>query len=302
MLIPHSSFLINRKRMAKTSQQLKQLAAQNAAKTAKESISAHDVFDLMKDIVDTMDAQDESLLENAIETAASLDEALAERITALEEDVPEPVPVATPSVAGTVKIGTDFDVAQDGTISLYKTPSIDSFSISPSLKEVGETVTAVTPTFTLNKTMATVTINGTAATSGTAITGSWTQNTDFTLRVVDARGTEKTRTEKLTFGKKAYVGTNANELTATSANITGLASSAIKTAKNYGAFTTSAVGYIYYAIPDAWDTPTYKDSNNLTGTFNKIGTVNVTAHGVTTLYALYRTVYQIPASTTINIQ
>lgn len=288
--------------MAKTSQQLKQLAAQNAAKTAKESISAHDVFDLMKDIVDAMDAHDESLLENAIETAASLDEALAERITALEEDVPEPVPVATPSVAGTVKIGTDFDVAQDGTISLYKTPSIDSFSISPSLKEEGETVTSVTPTFTLNKTMATVTINGTAATSGTAITGSWTQNTNFTLRVVDARGTEKTQTKTLTFGKKAYIGTNTNELTATSANITGLATSAIKTAKNYGAFTTSAVGYIYYAIPDAWGTPTYKDANNLTGTFNKIGTVNVTAHGVTTLYALYRTVYQIPASTTINIQ
>ena len=288
--------------MAKTSQQLKQLAAQNAAKTAKESISAHDVFDLMKDIVDTMDAHDELLLEEAIETAASFNETLAERITALEEDVPEPVPVATPSVAGTVKIGTDFDVAQDGTISLYKTPSIDSFSISPSLKEEGETVTSVTPTFTLNKTMATVTINGTAATSGTAISGSWTQNTNFTLRVVDARGTEKTQTKTLTFGKKAYIGTNANVLTATSANITGLASSAIKTAKDYGAFTTSAVGYIYYAIPDAWDTPTYKDANNLTGTFNKVGTVNVTAHGVTTLYALYRTVYQIPASTTINIQ
>ena len=114
--------------------------------------------------------------------------------------------------------------------------------------------------------------------------------------------TKKGQTKTLTFGKKAYIGTNANVLTATSANITGLATSAIKTAKNYGAFTTSADGYIYYAIPDAWGTPTYKDANNLTGTFNKIGTVNVTAHGVTTLYALYRTVYQIPASTTINIQ
>lgn len=257
---------------------------QLAQRSEPNSISPQDVFNLQAQVIDAV-------------------KDVATSVSDLEETVEEiEIPVATPSVAGTVKIGTDFDVAQDGTISLYKTPSIDSFSISPSLREVGETVTSVTPTFTLNKTMATVTINGTAATSGTAITGSWTQNTNFTLRVVDARGTEKTQTKKLTFGKKAYIGTNANELTATSANITGLATSAIKTAKNYGEFTTSADGYIYYAIPDAWGTPTYKDANNLTGTFNKIGTVNVTAHGVTTLYALYRTVYQIPASTTINIQ
>jgi hypothetical protein len=267
-----------------TIQQLKEQAMQLAQRSEPNSISPQDVFNLQAQVIDAV-------------------KDVATSVSDLEETVEEiEIPVATPSVAGTVKIGTDFDVAQDGTISLYKTPSIGSFSISPSLKEEGETVTAVTPTFTLNKTMATVTINGTAATSGTAITGSWTQNTNFTLRVVDARGTEKTQTKTLTFGKKAYIGTNANELTATSANITGLATSAIKTAKDYGAFTTSAVGYIYYAIPDAWGTPTYKDANNLTGTFNKIGTVNVTAHGVKTLYALYRTVYQIPASTTINIQ
>lgn len=209
------------------------------------------------------------------------------------------VDVATTDKAGIVKIGDGLDVANDGTISLYKAPSIDSFSISPSLKEVGEVVTSVTPTFSFNKVMKNVKINNAAATSGTAISGSWTESTDFTLTATDGKNSVE-QAKRLVFGKKVYIGSNVNELTATVNNITGLSNNAVKTGKSYGNFTTSSRGFVYYAFPDSWGVPSYA-SGGFTYSFVKVGTVKITAHGDTADYALYRSGSIIPSSTLINI-
>lgn len=250
--------------------ELKQRATRLAASQTEDSISPHDVFDLQK-----------------------------ETLEKIEEIQPQVIDVATKTTAGIVKVGSGLEVASDGTISLYKDPSITTYSINPSLKEEGETVTSVTPTFTFNKTMSDVKINNTAAVSGTAISGSWTENTDFTLTATD--GTKNVSLKKtLVFGKRIYIGSNENELTATVTNIKSLGDGEIKTNKSYGNYTTTSRGYVYFALPNSWGAPGYT-YGGAPYSFTKVGTVNVTAHGVTTSYALYRSGAIIPSSTTINI-
>ena len=48
--------------------------------------------------------------------------------------------IATADKAGIVKPGGDFDITEDGTISLYKAMGINSFTVSPSQAERGSTV------------------------------------------------------------------------------------------------------------------------------------------------------------------
>lgn len=52
--------------------------------------------------------------------------------------------IATADKAGIVKPGGDFDITEDGTISLYKAMGINSFTVSPSQAERGSTVADVT--------------------------------------------------------------------------------------------------------------------------------------------------------------
>lgn len=253
-----------------TISELKQRATRLAASQTEDSISPHDVFDLQR-----------------------------ETLEKIEDITPQVIEPATKTKAGIVKVGSGLEVAADGTISLYTTPKIDSFSISPSLKEEGETVTSVVPTFAFNKTMQDVKINNAAATSGTAISGSWTENTDFNLTATD--GTNSVFLKRtLTFGKRIYIGSNVNELTATVTNIKSLGDGEIKTNKSYGNYTTTSRGYVYFALPNSWGAPGYT-YGGAPYSFTKVGTVNVTAHGVTTSYALYRSGAIIPSSTTINI-
>lgn len=207
------------------------------------------------------------------------------------------VDIATTEKAGIVKIGDGLDVSADGTISLYRDPAV-SFSISPNLKEVGETVTSVTPTFSFNKVMRDVKINNAAAVSGIAITGSWTSNTDFTLTATDGKKSVSAK-QTLLFGYRVYIGSDESVLAATEANIKKL-SDVVKTGKVYGNYTTSKRGYVYYAFPEEWGTPSYT-SGGFAYTFTKVGTVNITANGKTTAYALWRSGSIIPTSTTINI-
>lgn len=60
--------------------------------------------------------------------------------------------IATADKAGIVKPGGDFDITEDGTISLYKAMGINSLTVSPSQAERGSTVADVTVAWSLSKT------------------------------------------------------------------------------------------------------------------------------------------------------
>lgn len=68
-------------------------------------------------------------------------------------------PIATTEVAGKVKPSEDFDIAADGTLSLYKEITL-SASVNPSTAELGSTVDTVTVSWSTNKPPAAVTVDG----------------------------------------------------------------------------------------------------------------------------------------------
>lgn len=67
--------------------------------------------------------------------------------------------VATSKKAGVVKPSGDFDITADGTLSLYTPMSVMSFT-GGSDHEIGETVDTVNLAWKLNKTPATLTLDG----------------------------------------------------------------------------------------------------------------------------------------------
>lgn len=54
------------------------------------------------------------------------------------------VKVATASAAGIIKPGTDFDIASDGTLTLYKAMSVNSFSNNSGTLEIGSSLSSST--------------------------------------------------------------------------------------------------------------------------------------------------------------
>ena len=101
-----------------------------------------------------------------------------------------PVPIATTEVAGKVKPSSDFDIAADGTLSLYKEITL-SASVSPSTVEQGTVVATVTVSWSTNKTPAAVTVDGVSVdvsdTSKQLTEQSITSDRTFVVVASDAR-------------------------------------------------------------------------------------------------------------------
>ena len=68
--------------------------------------------------------------------------------------------IATPETPGIVKPGSDFDIAADGTITLYQAMAVNSMSVTPSQAERGSTVADVTLKWGLSKVPTSLTVNG----------------------------------------------------------------------------------------------------------------------------------------------
>ena len=101
-----------------------------------------------------------------------------------------PVPIATAEVAGKVKPSSDFDIAADGTLSLYKEITL-SASVSPSTVEQGTVVATVTVSWSTNKPPAAVTVDGVSVdvsdTSKQLTEQSITSDRTFVVVASDAR-------------------------------------------------------------------------------------------------------------------
>lgn len=103
---------------------------------------------------------------------------------------PEEVPIATATVPGKVMPSSDFDIAADGTLSLYKEITL-SASVSPSTVEQGTVVATVTVSWSTNKTPAAVTVDGVSVdvsdTSKQLTEQSITSDRTFVVVASDAR-------------------------------------------------------------------------------------------------------------------
>ena len=101
-----------------------------------------------------------------------------------------PVPIATAEVAGKVKPSSDFAIAADGTLSLYKEITL-SASVSPSTVEQGTVVDTVTVSWSTNKPPAAVTVDGVSVdvsdTSKQLTEQSITSDRTFVVVASDAR-------------------------------------------------------------------------------------------------------------------
>lgn len=180
----------------------------------------------------------------------------------------------------------------------YTAIDITSFTVSPSVSEIGSTVSSLTFNWTLNKTAATQSINGgigsipppaTTVTKAVSITS----NTTYTLTVDDGTsfpGHSDTATASVNFRHKAYWGTSAST-SLDSAGILGLPNSAFATGRAR-TFTVNGGGqYIYYAYPASYDAG--GDASFTVNGFPTSGWVKTTvsftnASGNVTSFSVYR--------------
>lgn len=207
------------------------------------------------------------------------------------------VPLATDTVAGRVKVGSDFDYAEDGTISLYKAISLTSLT-GGSNNEVGSTVDSVTLTWDWNKQPTSLALDGTELERGEdgafpksralAKQGIKSDRT-FTLVATDARGAKSTKTTSVTFQNKAYWGVGAADATVDSAFLLALGGSAL-TGTKARTFTVDAGAgeYVFYAVPHALGTPKFS-VGGFEGGFALLATIDHTnAAGHTDSYDVWR--------------
>ncbi|PLS24207.1 hypothetical protein BLI708_08640 [Bifidobacterium imperatoris] len=215
--------------------------------------------------------------------------------------------IATADKAGIVKPGADFDITEDGTISLYSKIAVTSFTCAPSQAERGATVTDVELAWGLNKIPSTLTLDDAAqepTSKGASLKGvNLTANKQWTLKATDARNASASRTAGITFYDKRHW------FTATDLAAAGITDELINQAAGEYAtsraktFTLTAGDgqHIYYAFPASWGTPTFK-VGGFEGGFNLLTTFDHTnASGATVSYAVWKSTNANLGKTTVEV-
>ena len=213
------------------------------------------------------------------------------------------VPVATAERAGTVKAGTDFDVAADGTLSLYKALTLIA-NVVPAAVEKGATQTTATVKWATNKTPVSVTVEGESVspdTTGKELTGlSITAEKEFTVVAADSRGSQ-TATAVMRFCNGVYTGAAAAPAAVDGTFIRTLT----KTLQSYKTrtFTVNAAAgqYIWYACPAGYGTPVF-NVGGFDGGFSKVSTLDYTnPSGHTESYQVWRSDNAGLGQTTVKV-
>lgn len=223
--------------------------------------------------------------------------------------------VATSSSAGIVKPNSaDFDIAADGTLSLYKAMAINSFSHNVGTLELGSSLSNATFNWNLNKvpTKLTLTAGGQTNTLSNSQIGnsliSFTTplkaSTSFTLSAEDSKGKVTTKGATIQFLNGKYYGAStvnsADEVD--DAFIKGLTKALVTS--RAGSFTVNATAgqYIYFAIPSSFGTPAFF-VGGFEGGFNKIKTFSFTnTSGHAENYDVYKTTNAGLGQTTVEVK
>lgn len=213
------------------------------------------------------------------------------------------LPVATAERAGTVKAGTDFDVTEDGTLSLYKALTL-IVNVVPATVEKGATQTTATVKWATNKTPVSVTVEGESVSpdaTSKELTGlSITAEKTFTVVAADSRGSQ-TATAAMWFCNGVYTGAAAAPAAVDGTFIRTLT----KTLQSYKARTftvTAAEGqYIWYACPASYGTPVF-NVGGFDGGFSKVATLDYTnPSGYTESYQVWRSDNAGLGKTTVKV-
>lgn len=222
------------------------------------------------------------------------------------------VPIATTTVAGKVKPGSDFDISDDGTITLYKAIAINSFTGGSNV-ENGATVNNVNLSWTYSKEPTSLTLDGTQVAKTDNVYNKSIALTDlglkanktWTLVAKDARNASSTKTTSVTFTDKRYwgVGTVTAASRVNSAFVLSLGGNELAWNRNKDFTVNAGAGqYIYYAIPAAWGTPTFF-VGGFEGGFDLLSKFNFTnASGYTTSYSVYKSSNANLGQTTVNVK
>lgn len=224
------------------------------------------------------------------------------------------IKIATGSSAGIIKPSGDFDITSDGTLSIYKAMSVNSFSNNSGTLEIGSrlpssnfswslnkepsklTITAGSQSFEINKTQ-----SGTAAITFAA---PLTATTAFTLTATDARKATSTKQTTIYFLNGKYYGvSNITDISKIDAAfVKGLTRNLVSGRTGSWSVTANAGQYIYFAIPASFGTPAFY-VGGFEGGFNKVKTFDFTnASGHTASYNIYRSTNAGLGATTVEVK
>ncbi len=247
-------------------------------------------------------------------------------VQAINEANTHSATIATPNVAGIVKPSADFDIAADGTLSIYTAMAITSLSLNKaSVQEIGTAVTGFDAAWVLNKTPTeqTITVTGAGDTtiiadvnarSTTALTGdaadAWNEikaktkssgTLAVSIHVKDTRDTEETKTTSIQWLNGVYTGAAAIPATINSAFIRTLTKS-LQSGKGKTFTGNAATGaYIWYACPVRYGTPAF-NVGGFDGGFSKVATLDYTnPSGYTESYQVWRSDNAGLGTTTVKV-
>ena len=148
---------------------------------------------------------DTSLYNNKI---SQLDSSIAEIKSTTDK-----VNIATSDVLGMIKVGNDFDISEDGLLTLYQKPSVITFNNncdnkganSSNIFEKGTVINKVVLTWVLNKIAKTITVDNNDVTGTNSKTDdnlSLSNNKTYTLKFTDARNASASATTSIYFRNK----------------------------------------------------------------------------------------------------
>lgn len=247
-------------------------------------------------------------------------------VQAINEANTHSATIATSTSAGIVKPSADFDIAADGTLSIYTAMAITSLSLNKaSVQEIGTSVTGFDAAWTLNKTPKTQTIIVTGAgdatitadvnaRSTTALTGdaadAWAAiksqtksagTLSVSIHVKDTRDAEETKTASIQWLNGVYTGAAAAPAAINSAFVRTLTKS-LQSGKGKTFTVNAATGaYIWYACPDRYGTPSF-NVGGFDGGFSKVATVDYTnPSGYTESYQVWRSDNAGLGATTVKV-
>ena len=223
------------------------------------------------------------------------------------------VDIATSTTAGIVKPSSDFDIAADGTLTLYKKIDITSFTNSVGNVEKGSEVSSAVFSWAINKTPTALTLKkGTEnysvqvsdSSKTLAFNPALTANSTFTLTATDSRSASDSLNSSINFLNGRYwgIGTVTSADNVNNDFVLGLtkelASSRVKT------FTVMAGAgqYIYYAIPSAFGTPSFF-VGGFEGGFDLLKTFEFqNSKGYTESYNVYKSTNANLGNTTVEVK
>lgn len=269
---------------------------------------AEEVTETYPDALAQWEARADALAEDVAEYQATLEQYRSEtdaKIADIKLETDETLSVSG-AAADSKTTGDRLAEIESQIADILYTPIvIKSFTNNVGTAEIGSSVKSVSLSWSTNKTPTTVALDG--AVLLPEITG-WgmtdlniTEDTDFTLKVIDERGTEATKTTSIVFLNGVYYGVSAEPEAYDSAFILTLTKNLRSTKRPSFTVNASAGEYIYYCLPTRLGTCAFT-VGGFTGGFSLMDTISFTnASGYTEDYYVYRSDNAALGSTAVTV-